>query len=194
MLLFNCLLFAGQERYLIVKGNYYNDVWKTLGERNLDLRYDIKEDKVSIYFKEFITTVAYELDKLDRGIFTALIDKYIEWRNKAIEMEVKLEKTIGDFRLRGYFKLGDDWHSSFPSSWKPCLVTASFLSQNKERHQFVLSFGKIRTRNEYINHKPETLYFDYDDVLILREGLTVEKLMEVKKEVEKKKAIEDAFE
>jgi hypothetical protein len=185
------LLFADQEAYQKVTGYHYNDVWKSMNDFSLDIRYDIGEDKVYIYIPEFIHTVAYELDKEDRQKLITILEKYFEWQNKAIEMEVELEKNIDDVVLKGYFKLGDDWRSSCKKS---CLIRLSFFSQNTTRHQLVFSFGKINAcYNEYSDHKPDQVYMDYNDAIILKSALTQEKLQSVINEVEKKKSIEDAF-
>ena len=190
-LIFSTILFADQELYQKVTGYHFNDVWKSMSDFNLDLRYDIDEDKVYIYIPEFIYTVAYELDKEDRQKFISVLEKYLEWQQKAIEMEVKLEKNIDDVELKGYFKLNDDWQSS---CYKSCLIRFSFLSQNTTRHQLVFSFGKINAcYNEYSDHKPDQVYMEYDDAVILKDALTEEKLQTVIIEVEKKKSIEDAF-
>jgi|TARA_B100001971_G_C18050446_1_gene462559 hypothetical protein len=190
-LIFSTILFADQELYQKVTGYHFNDVWKSMSDFNLDLRYDIDEDKVYIYIPEFIYTVAYELDKEDRQKFISVLEKYFEWQQKAIEMEVKLEKNIDDVELKGYFKLNDDWQSS---CYKSCLIRFSFLSQNTTRHQLVFSFGKINAcYNEYSDHKPDQVYMEYDDAVILKDALTEEKLQTVIIEVEKKKSIEDAF-
>ena len=191
VLFFSNTLQAEQEAYQKVTGYHYNDVWKSMSDFNFDLRYDSSEDKVYIYIPEFVHTVAYELDKEDRQQLIVILDKYFEWQKKAIEMEVELEKNIDDIELKGYFKLGDDWHSSCKKS---CLIRLSFFSQNITRHQLVFSFGKINAcYNEYSDHKPDQVYMDYDDAVILKGALTQEKLQAVVKEIEKKKSIEDAF-
>jgi len=183
--------FSEQEAYQKVVGYHFNDVWKSMSDFNFDLRYDIGDDKVYIYIPEYIQTVAYELDKDDRKKLIDIIDKYFEWHQKAIEMEVELEKNIDDVELKGYYKLGDDWHYSCKKS---CLVRSSFFSQNTTNHQLVFSFGKIQScYKEYSDHKPDQIYMNYDDVFILKSALTEEKLQAVIKEVEKKKSIEDAF-
>ena len=182
---------AEQESYQEITAYHYNDVWKRMSDFQMDIRYDIGEDKIFIYIPEFLQTVAYELDKEDRQKLIAIIDKYFEWRQKAIEMEVKLEKSIEDIDLMGYYKFGDDWSSSCNKS---CIVQTSFFSQNTTRHQLVFTFGKIQAcYNQYSDHKPDQVYMDNDDVIILKEALTEERLQSVIKEVEKKKQIENAF-
>ena len=189
--LLSTLVFADQERFQKVTGYHFNDIWKKMSAFQLDLRYDREEDKVYIYIPEFITTVAFELDAGDRQQFILMIDKYVEWRHKAIEMEVELEKDIADIKLKGYYELGDEWHHTCKKS---SLIRSSFFSQNKTRHQLVLSFGKIiDCYNQYSDHKPASVYLEYDDILILREALTSERLIAVEIEIDKKKALEDTF-
>ena len=191
LVLISSIVFAGQDQYQLVTAHHYNDVWKSLRSFNLDLRYDIGDDMVYIYIQEFVQTVAFKIDKKDRQIMIARLDKYLEWQQKAIEMEVELEKNIGDIYLKGYYELGDDWHNSCKKS---CMIRFIFKSQNTKWHQVVFSFGKIQDcNNEYSTHTPEQIYMEYKDVLILKEALTEERLKAVIKEIKKKNLIEDVF-
>ena len=73
-------------------------------------------------------------------------------------------------------------------------IKASFFSQNTERHQLVLSFGKIQScSNEYIDHKPDQLYIDYEEALIIKQLLTQDSIDKSIQEFEKQKSIEDDF-
>ena len=66
-------------------------------------------------------------------------------------MSVKLEKTIKDLSLKGWFKYGNgDWSNSCVNN---CLFRGLFFSQSESNHQLVFQFGK-----EYLNLNPESVY------------------------------------
>ena len=143
--------------------------------------------------EKWVQITAHLLNKEHRKILISIVDKYLEWNEKAISKEVTLEKIIEiDLVVRGVYKSLDEWYWSCnkPSS----LIIPSFLSQNTKRHQLILSFGKIQScSNEYMDHKPDQLYIDYEEALIIKQLLTQESIDKTIQEYEKQKSIEDDF-
>ena len=191
LILFSCV-FSEQINHGSVKVNRFNDVWKQFTDVENNFKYDQSEDLIYMYTYNY-TTTAHLLNKEHREILISIVDKYLEWNEKAISKEVTLEKNIEiDLVVRGVFKAGSDWHWSCerPSN----SIIAKFFSQNTERHQLVLSFGKIQScSNEYIDHKPDQLYIDYEEALIIKQLLTQDSIDKTIQEFEKQKSIEDDF-
>ena len=191
-LLFLSFMFSEQIQLGLVNVNLYNEMLKNFRDVEIKFKYDQSTDQILMYTYDFRTTV-HILNKEDREIFISMFDKYIEWNEKAISKEVTLEKTIEiDLVVRGVFKSVDDWHWSCerPSN----SIVAGFFSQNTKRHQLVLSFGKIQScSNKYIDHKPDQLYVDYEEALIIKQLLTQDSLDKAIQEFEKQKSIEDDF-
>lgn len=191
-LLFLSFMFSEQVEHGSVEVKRWNDIWETMGDIELNFKYDKSEDKIYMYTYGY-STVAHLLNKEDRGILISIVDKYIEWNEKAISKEVTLNKRIEiDLVVRGVFKSLDDWHWSCkkPSN----SIVAKFFSQNTKRHQLLLSFGEIQScSNDYMDHKPDQLYIDYEEALIIKQLLTQGSLDKTIQEFEKQKSIEDDF-
>lgn len=178
--------------YQKVTGRYFTDSWQTDGYVNMDMRYDIGEDKVYVYIPYYAYTadvIAYEFDKNDRQKTIAILDKYLEWNQKAIEMGVTLDKSIEDINLVGWYQLDDVWNRSCK---KTCLIRTRFSSSGTKTHFLKLSFGEILScDNKYF--KPDKFQMFHSEVVNFRTALTEEKLQSAIKEIENKKLIEDAF-
>jgi len=191
-LFFFTTLCSEQINHGTFKGKRFNDVWKQFTDVQCNFKYNNSEDMLYMYIYGY-TTTAHLLDKEQRAILTSIVNKYFEWNEKAISKEVEIEKTIDiELVVRGVFNLGDEWHWSCkkPSN----SIVAKFFSQNTKRHQLVLSFEKIKScSNSYIDYKPDQLYFDYEEVLIISKLLLQEALDETMKEFEKQESIEDDF-
>lgn len=63
-----------------------------------------------------------------------------------------------------------------------------------ERHQLTMSFGKIMdSSNEYLSHKPETLYFEYNNVVQFKKAISKEGIEKALAKKKKQESIEDEF-
>ena len=186
-------LFSEQLQYKVVEASKWNDVWGTLTNQDINFKYDKDEDIVYMYVYDIMYTSTHLLDKKSRETLSSIIDKYFEWNEKAISKEVEIKKNIEiDLDVRGVFKLGDEWYwsSKIPSS----SIQGKFFSQNVKRHQLLLIFGKIQaSSNEYMDHKPETLYLDFEEAVELKKALSQDLIDEVILKIEKQKAIENEF-
>ena len=117
----------GQEQINIidVKGYHYNDILNNMIECNLSIKYDETNQVTYFYISETISTVAYSLSKEDVFRLNEIFEKYFEWEKKAIEMKVKLDKSIDDRLFIGWFKYGNgDWANS---KNKNCSFNALFF-------------------------------------------------------------------
>ena len=90
------------------------------------------------------------------------IEKYFEWREKAIEGGVELEKWIKPKENYPYVKVGKQQR----------LLLVSFLSQTKRNHELVLSFSSDRDDRVTYYDKYYVLYFKYSEVAKLKQFLS----------------------
>ena len=135
-------------------------------------------------------TIAFEVDDSFISEMTNIIQKYKDWNKKASTKGIKLDKEIARLKTKkAFWKWGDDWHSS-----RPIYVTFQFFSQSTQKHQLVLLFSKMQSPyNQYSDHQAETLYFDYSEALKLIRVFSKQRFEKFKKELERKKNIEDEF-
>ena len=192
LLIITSISYSKDDHYFESNAKQYNSVWEKFFDEDLDYRFDINNNRVDLYFSDGFTTVALELTEEDRQNLQMMIDKYFKWRAKALEMEVELHKEIATSKIKAWFKFGDDWYRS---CGKNVRLLSTFFSQSIKRHQLILSFGKIYDcDNEYIHHRPDKLYFDYEDVLALQKGLDEKTLTDFKQVLREKEEIDKQFE
>ena len=170
---------------------YYNDVWKRQYDMATRIDYDQEKDAFDFYIKENLYLTGFTLSRKEADSLIALIDKYKEWNLKASKKGVTLEKEIGKFESEGTFwKIGNgDWSFGYGVN-----ITAIFFSQSEKIHQLVISFPKFKSKyNEYLSHKPETIYFGFKEAMKLREALTEESVQSFLKKAKKQAEIDAEF-
>jgi len=121
------------------------------------------------------------------AIFLNHIEKYFEWNNVAIENNVTYEKNIGAIQITLSWEHGkDNWNTQVTK------MKTHFFSQNENRHQLILMFYELSFSDGWVTFKQPTMYFDYDDVVRLKQLLdskyvksTVDEWREKQKEVDK---------
>lgn len=189
-LIFITFARAEEISYFNLTGKIYNSIWEQLEDRIIKLSYDTETENVLLYYSGYLGVIAVELTPSNRTNLIQYMEKYLKWNKKAKKKKVTLEKKIGRLNIKIYFKFGDDWYSD-----PKVTVLAGFLSQNINQHQFTLSFGKaVSSSNEFISITPETLYFDYKEVLKLKKGIEENFIKkEIKKILNKKKMIDEEF-
>ena len=181
-----------QINILDTKGHNFNDILGQMVDCNISVKYDQKKKETYIYLADAITTIAYTLSAENVDSINVIFDKYFIWEEKATKMSVKLEKTIKDLSLKGWFKYGNgDWSNSCVNN---CLFRCLFFSQSESNHQLVFQFGKItHCGNEYLNHNPESVYFSKEMVYELRKGFSSDFINNTLEKEKSKKSIEDEF-
>tara|TARA_B110000967_G_scaffold128503_1_gene131273 strand:+ start:624 stop:1232 length:609 start_codon:yes stop_codon:yes gene_type:complete len=181
-----------QINILDTKGYNFNDILGQMVDCNISVKYDQKNKETYIYIANVITTTGYTLSAENVDSMNVMFDKYFKWEEKAIKMSVKLEKTIKDLSLKGWFKYGNgDWSNSCVNN---CLFRGLFFSQSESNHQLVFQFGKItHCGNEYLNHKPEGVYLSKEMVSELRKAFSSDFINNTLEKEKSKKSIEDEF-
>ena len=96
-----------QINILDTKGYNFNDILGQMVDCNISVKYDQKNKETYIYLADAITTIAYTLTAENVDSINVIFDKYFKWEEKATKMSVKLEKTIKDLSLKGWFKYGN---------------------------------------------------------------------------------------
>jgi hypothetical protein len=195
LLLFLIPFFGFSQNQITIidaKGYHFNDMLERMIECNLSVRYDEKEQETYLYISEAITTTSYTFSKTDVDSLNVIFDKYFEWEKKATKMKVKLEKTIKDISVQGWFKYGNgDWSNS---KNKNCQLRSLFFSQLENNHQLVFQFGKITDYyNKYSDHKPDAIYFSKSQISTLRKGFSKEYVDSILQKEREKENIEDMF-
>lgn len=181
-----------QINILDTKGYNFNDILGQMVDCNISVKYDQKNKETYIYITDVFTTTGYTLSAENVDSMNVMFDKYFKWEEKAIKMSVKLEKTIKDLSLKGWFKYGNgDWSYSCVNN---CLFRGLFFSQSESNHQLVFQFGKItHCGNEYLNHNTESVYLSKEMVSELRKAFSSNFINNTLEKEKSKKSIEDEF-
>ena len=170
----------------------YNDVLRDFSKTYFNIKYDLDKDIYLFFIKDYSCLLYFEGGLLFIETLKMAIDKYKDWNIKASKKGVVLDKEILEFLLldKCAFIRGDDAYlvKGLPN------IKYHFFSQNKEKHQFVIKFEKLKSsKNEYITCDLDDVYFWYKDIMKLR-GIFEKEYHDKKiKEYEKKKAVENEF-
>jgi hypothetical protein len=183
-----------------LKFNVWNEIWKTMRERELAVRYDIDKDIVSLRF-DLGECVEIKMNKSKRDELFAIIAKYKEWNKKASQKKVKLEKEIDHLtNCDIFFKFAGEWREVkkkyFTQSATDFFPAVRFLffSQTPERHQLVIDFGElIDSESEYYNFKTEPIYLWWNEVIAVENALNENSIEKYKKQILKQVEIEESF-
>jgi len=168
-----------------IKPKYYNDVWERQFDVATRIDYDPEEKQFDFYIKGTLYLTGFSLTREQADSLIAAIEKYKEWNLKASKKGVTLEKEINKvMSSRTFWKIGNgDWKLGWGAN-----LAIYFLSQSEQKHQLVIVFPKFKAKyNDYSTHRPETLYFNYDEAMRLKEALT-EKAISIFIEKAKKQA------
>lgn len=139
-----------------VPAYHYNEVWKMMNDRTLSVTFS--DEKFCVY----VDGNGFILTPIEAPQFVSMMEKYREWRKKALAMGTTVQKDIGSVSVEIFWKTYDDeWH--FGS--RTVAATCAFFSQNTQRHQMTMRFEKVSsTKNEYLDYRLDTIYFDPEGV------------------------------
>ena len=169
----------------------FNDVWNRQFDARMRIDYDKDDDWFHIYIYETMDTTGFALTREQADALIESLDKYKEWNIKASSKSVTLEKEIAKVSSAGgFWQTGKtDWR--FGTSFE---LTALFFSQSPQIHQYVIVFPRFQQKdNEYLSHKPETIYFGYKEAIKLRNALTRASVKSFLVEAKKQAEIEAEF-
>ncbi len=170
----------------------YNDTFKNFDTNELLIFYDSERKSYSLAVNDIFGLSTIELKKENRETFIAALDKYFEWEEKAIQIKAKIEKEINRVPVEIRWEFGDTWYASRLRD-KPKMYI-NFFSQSETRHQLVLQFSKVESYlNEYIDKKVESLYFNKDLVLKLKEAFSPKLRQEKIRAAEEQEKLENEF-
>lgn len=176
----------GEEaRLMVVPAYHYNDVWEMLGDRELRVTFGGEKFYVYVERDGFILTRSAVQE------LVSLMEKYRDWKTKALAMGTTVQKDIGTLSVEIFWKTYDDeWHFGT----RPVTAVCSFFSQNKQRHQMTMQFEKVgSTQNEYIDHRLETIYFDSEGVNAFLEAFSRANIDKKVAEHKRQKQLESQF-
>lgn len=173
-----------------IKPKQYVDILKTQTVSGFCINYDDSDGKFRFWSLETMGPIVFDADLVFIDSMIKIIEKYKEWNIKASAKGIKIDKTISKLWTgKAYWKWGDEWHFSAPIE-----ITFWFLSLTEQKHQLVLAFSKMQSKyNEYLDHRPETLYFDYGEAMKLKNAFSKDKFELFIKKIKKDKMIEDEF-
>ena len=184
------VLFSQETQIGKVKAKKYNDLLSQFIDTSLSFTYVPDSEQVGMYQKSALATSAHIMTLDDRDTLIKIVDKYLEWRQTAIENEVKIEKKIEiDFNSFSGFMYGGDLYISENGE-----MYGTLFSRSEKKHELVLTFEElVSTSNEYITHKPDRLYIEYEDVLNLKKLISDENIEKVIEEINKQKEVDNLF-
>ena len=184
---------ARADQTVIGKGSaeWFNSFSKSFIQTQYVLRYDGKEKRTWLYFNDggLTNQICVIINDEHRLKLMGYLDKYQEWRKKAIKEGVKLEKEIGRFSSWCQWEINNDWQGG-PLNVNAADVTASFFSQNKKVHQFLLEFPSY---GYPVSEHPETLYFSSAQAQTLAKQLLDENIQKSLAKATKSKKVEEEF-
>lgn len=194
---------ARSEESVIGKGTAerFNSVSKSFTDTEYILRYNSEEKTVDICLEDegLDSNIYISLKDDQRAKLLNYLDKYQDWKKKAIDEGVKLEKEIGKFEATCAWDYNNarygGKYSTGGSDARPEDVTTTFLSQNKKIHQFVIDFPEFHSQgNIYITEHPEQLYFYNAQAKILAKQLSNElAIQNALKKADKNKNVSEEF-
>ena len=173
-----------------IKPTQFNDIWKRHFESGFRISYETNKNEFIFYSSETLTLFGFSLNRAQADSLIKIIDKYIEWNNKAIAKKVKIEKEIATLPIwLTFWKMGDEWSMGTDTEF-----SFYFFSQTEIIHQLLFIFPKITSRsNEFDTHKGETLYFDFKNASKLRSVLLKENVVTFLAGAKKQAEIEKEF-
>ena len=120
-----------------------------------------------------------------------MLEKYLTWQKKAIEMDAEVDKEIGQMNTPAYFSY---YNTTEKHMTGYAVLKTYFLSQNLDWHQLILKFGIIEDRkNRFISHKPKNIYLDKSQVLEFKKAFDANYLNSFKETMKKQKSIRKLF-
>lgn len=166
----------------------FNDVYKQMNKIEYTVKYNVKENKSEIYFQNIglVSTFSIFFDRDQRVKLLSYLDKFQDWKKKAIKERVKLEKVIGTFNAGCFWEANDQWHLCDNSGD----VSTSFFSQSKTEHQFVFQFPNY---SGYLTDRPETVYFSDSQAKSLIKMLSDEQVQKAISKSNKNQKVSEEF-
>lgn len=190
--LFFILATYAQEEFLFsLQAKHYNEQTQQMDRCNIEFKYNWKKDVVYFIVSEDSTYVGYLFKEASRDSISLMLEKYLTWHKKAVQMEAEVDKEINSLKLPAYF----NYHSTkkiYTNGY--ARFTTYFLSQDFNWHQLVLKFGTIVDRHKrYVQHKPKNIYFEKSQVLELQKAFDADYLKGFKENIKEQKRIRKLF-
>ena len=168
-LLFSFTAFSNYKVYdSSIQVKEYNEVWGMEQSRDFHIYYNKADSKFAISSDDIMHNLFFSFTWENVESLKLLLLKYQEWEAKAQEMDVTLNKEIGEWKVGPVlFGMGN-----LDSSTTWINIKITFISKTSNDHRIVMSYPVLRDlrysfyRNEYISlsYKPEKMYLDKDNV------------------------------
>lgn len=153
-----------------IEPNHFNEATKRQYPATTLIDYDTKKHIFDFYVQEPLYLIGFSLTREQADKMMKALDTYREWNKKALEAGVMEEKRIVNLKTkRSFFRQGRrEW-----SFGGPVTIEFDFFSLSKDKHQFVIHMPKLRdNQNNFSFHKPDSLYFHYEEAMKLRDALS----------------------
>mgnify|MGYP007102047915 CR=1 FL=1 len=186
-------LYVFADEYSLFTGNActYNDIWKNLSETQFLIKYDDSEKTYYLFTADWMNKIWVYLSDDDLQTIREAIIKYQDWVKIAKEKQVEINKEIPNatIRTKVVWNFGDDWYSSSGFT-----LSFSVLSQNTQRHEFLISSNKVTSSsNQFVNVKLDTLYIEEKDAADFLAGINESQISKRKEEHNRKREAQDLF-
>jgi hypothetical protein len=196
LLLLTGRVYAEDSTEVVVKNlqsKSYNDLLKRFIPRDVSIHYFKTNKDVGssiILLEGGLGVSALEFDDEKRAGVLDVIAKFEEWKKKASQKGVKLEKEIGSvITKQAWHKMGEHY-----TSQDAVPVTFSFFTRTVGKYELVIETPTIRDAfNEYDTEKIDDYYFEADQVKALKAGLTQANIDSALKKEAAKKKVADEF-
>ena len=169
----------------------YNQLMKVNHNYNLRVNYNTTNKTIIMYTGQSIVTSGVVLNMTQVDELIASIDKYFEWRLKATEKGVMLNKVIKSVNIdKCFWKYGNaDWNIGNPNT-----IEVFFSSLNLFNHQLYFEFPKFESSKRYsLNHKVDAIFLSFKQATALREALTTKSIDKFLREWAKQQVISNEF-
>ena len=183
--------YAQEEHLFHLTGSIYDTSTQNMSNCNLEFKYNLKKDVVYLVLSEDSVYVGYLFDAEARDSLSNMLNKYLDWQTKAVDMDAELDKEINKIHLAAYFNYKN---SKIIYTNGYALLKTYFLSQDIGWYQLVLKLGRIEDRhNRFISHKPKNIYLDKAQVIELKKAFDSNYLETFKQNIKKQRSIRKLF-
>jgi len=183
--------YAQEEHLFSLTGSVYDASAQKMSNCNLEFKYNLKKDVVYLMLAEDSVYVGYLFDAEARDSLSNMLDKYLDWQTKAVDMDTEVDKEINKIHLAAYFNYKNS-KEIYTNGY--ALLKTYFLSQDIDWHQLILKFGTIEDRHDrFMSHKPKNIYLEKSQVIEFKKAFNTNYLEDFKQSIKKKKNIRKLF-
>jgi len=174
-----------------IKPKHYDEHSNSFQSAPLKIEYDTDSKQFTFTISESPNITVFLINGDSADFLLQVIEKYLQWNQKAIEKEVTLTKELSKLDAEITF-----WRTATGAVYTGGKeeLTLTFASRSSIDHRLAIKFPQFTSEfTKYVSHWPKTLYLDFNDATKLKETLSEEGLQKLIVKANKQVAIEAEF-